>query len=80
MVRDQMVTAVLVSFEDDGVLAMPSEPIDLNKLIGKKVIYKDYKDKEWLGYVVEIVGTFVKIKFNGNPDGLGQGVIMDILD
>jgi hypothetical protein len=30
--------------------------------------------------VVEIVGTFVKIKFNGNPDGLGQGVIMDILD
>jgi len=26
-----MVTAVLVSFEDDGVLAMPSEPIDLNK-------------------------------------------------
>jgi len=31
-----MVTAVLVSFEDDGVLAMTSEHVDLNKLIGKK--------------------------------------------
>ncbi len=77
--RDVMVTAVLVSFEDDGILAMPSEPVDLNKLIGKKVIYRDYKDKEWYGQVTEIVGSFVKIKFDNNPDGLGQGVIMDIL-
>ncbi len=74
-----MVTAVLVSFEDDGVLAMTSEEVDLEKLVGRKVIYKDYKDKIWEGQVVEIIGSFIKIKFNGNPDGLGQGVMMDIL-
>ncbi|MGB9729132.1 MAG: hypothetical protein ACP5GU_06175 [Thermoprotei archaeon] len=74
-----MVTAVLVSFEDDGILAMTSEEVDLEKLVGRKVIYKDYKDKTWEGQVVEIIGSFIKIKFNGNPDGLGQGVMMDIL-
>ena len=74
-----MVTAVLVSFEDDGILAMTSEEVDLEKLVGRKVIYKDYKDKTWEGQVVEIIGSFIKIKFNGNPDGLGHGVMMDIL-
>jgi hypothetical protein len=75
-----MIYAIVTSLDRDHLAATPSDEVDLQTLIGKKVQYVDKSEKAWPGVVVGAEDPFVIVKFEQFPSGLGQGQMLEILD
>jgi hypothetical protein len=65
--------------DEDNLLATPMEPVDIKTLIGKKAQYVDSNEHIWPGTVSGIQDSFIVIKLDKFPSGLGQGQIIEIL-
>ncbi len=75
-----MVTAMLISFETNGILIVPLEKVDLKSLIGKKVRYQDYKNQVWWGVIKDIVDDeYLFVEFERKPEGLAVGIDLEII-
>ena len=59
-------------------MAMPTEDIDMNTMVGRKAKYVDKNGKEWHGVVIDVADQMAVIKFDQFPSGLGQGQIVEI--
>ena len=75
-----MIYAIVTSLDRNHLLATPSEEVDLESLVGKKVQYVDKNEKVWPGKVVSAEDPFVIVEFEQFPSGLGQGQMLEILD
>ncbi len=75
-----MVNAMIISFEDNGVLVVPLETVDIKSLVGKRVRYQDYKNQVWWGVIKNVVNDeYLLVEFDGNPEGLGIGLDLEIV-
>jgi len=75
-----MVTAMLISFESNGILIVPLEKIDLKSMIGKKVRYQDYKNQVWWGIIKDVIDNeYLLVEFEKEPEGLAVGIDLEII-
>jgi tyrosine-protein phosphatase YwqE len=75
-----MVTAMLISFEKNGVLIVPLEKIDLKSVVGKKVRYQDYKNQIWWGVIKDVIDNeYLFVEFEKEPEGLAVGIDLEIV-
>ncbi len=65
--------------DEENLLATPMEPVDLDSLVGKKAQYVDSNERVWPGIVSGVQDSFLVIKLDKFPSGLGQGQIIEIL-
>ncbi|MEM0074433.1 MAG: hypothetical protein QW091_02435 [Candidatus Micrarchaeaceae archaeon] len=73
-----MIDAIVSALENDSVIAIPTENVKLDALVGKNASYTDSSDRNWPGKVVAVQEPGVVVKFDSFPTGLGQGQIMQI--
>ncbi len=79
-----MVIGVVIIFDENEFtcqLSLPPEAVELNSYLGKDAWFEFSKTKSFKGKVVGIeADSFLIIKFEENPLGLGQGSQVHVAD
>jgi hypothetical protein len=65
--------------EEKVIFVNINEPVDLNTLIGKKVLYVDNSNREWHGLVKGIENELLVVEMENMPTSMGQGQIVEII-
>ncbi|MEM1943021.1 MAG: hypothetical protein QXO30_07005 [Candidatus Caldarchaeum sp.] len=88
MSEEEEVSAIVVAFDGDDCIVSPTSPLEstvLQKLVGSKVIYEDFKGDLWEGVVTGVYeADNLVVRFSeeaisqGGPSGLGQGSLVKI--
>ncbi|MEM0442723.1 MAG: hypothetical protein QXS57_03120 [Candidatus Caldarchaeum sp.] len=89
MTEEEEVSAIVVAFDGDDCIVSPTSPLEptlLQKLLGSKVLYEDFKGDLWEGVVTDVYGVDnLVVRFSeeaisqGGPSGLGQGSLVKII-
>ncbi len=75
-----MISAIVASLDSENLLATPSGDTDPATLVGYKVQYIDKSGKAWFGIVKGADDTFIIVKLDPFPTGLGQGQLLDVFE
>jgi len=87
--EEEAITAIVVAFDGDDCVVSTTTPLaseELEKMVGRQVIYEDFRGDLWYGVVTGLYeGDTLRVRFSeeaisqGGPSGLGQGSLVKIM-